>query len=109
MDYKTFKGKYVVVRCRDAGVHAGVLEDMEQRVCRLSEARRLWRWRVAKDEAGNQPCFLGEVAAHGLSDDYTRVGQPVDLFLTENCEVILCSEKAEKSIREKETFTYEGD
>ena len=35
-------GKYVVVRCRDAGVHTGVLEAHDGRECVLTESRRLW-------------------------------------------------------------------
>lgn len=85
-------GKYVIVRCRDAGVHSGVLEWAEGRECRLSESRRLWYWE-AKDKD-----FLSGVAIHGLTDR-SKLGHPIDIHLTENCEIILATDDAEKSIR----------
>lgn len=88
-------GKYVIVRCRDAGVHAGVLESYDGRSCVLSESRRLWYWKPA-----NNALFLSGVATEGLHED-SKVGAPCDIHLTENCEIILCSAKAESSIREK--------
>ena len=84
--------KYVIVRCRDAGVHAGVLERYAGRECELSESRRLWYW---KPIAG---AFLSSVAAHGLSNE-SKIGHPVDVVLTENCEIIATTEEAEASIR----------
>lgn len=41
-------GQYVIVRCRDAGVHAGVLESHQGRECVLTDSRRLWYWKPAK-------------------------------------------------------------
>jgi hypothetical protein len=41
-------GKYVIVRCRDAGVHSGILESHNGRECVLTESRRLWYWKTAK-------------------------------------------------------------
>ncbi len=85
-------GKYVIVRCRDAGVHAGVLESMNGRSCTLSESRRLWYWKCANGD------FLSGVAVYGLHSD-SKIGTPVDIALTENCEIIICTEEAEQSIR----------
>ena len=90
-----FIGRYVVVRCRDAGVHAGVLKSASGRGCVLSESRRLWYWKPA-----NGAAFLSGVAAEGL-DSASKVGAPVEIELTENCEIIACTEGAEKSIRAK--------
>ncbi|WP_425155515.1 DUF6948 domain-containing protein [Candidatus Palauibacter sp.] len=87
-------GKYVLVRCRDAGVHAGVLEEHEGRECVLAESRRLWYWRVADGGA-----YLSGVATEGLHED-SKVGVALErLHLTENCEIALCTERAEQSIR----------
>lgn len=91
-------GKYVIVRCRDAGVHAGVLKSRNGRECELTEARRLWYWKVA-----NKGAFLSGVATEGL-DSASNVGAPVDILLTENCEVIACNDVAEKSIREQPVY-----
>lgn len=88
-------GKYVIVRCRDAGVHAGVLESYEGREAVLTEARRLWYWKPA-----NRAAFLSGVAVEGLHED-SKIGLAVPrIMLTEDCEVIECSAKAAKSIRE---------
>ena len=86
-------GKYVIVRCRDAGVHSGILDNYNGRECVLTESRRLWWWKA------KQNAFLSGVATFGLSDA-SKIGVSVDrIHLTENCEIILCSKEAEKSIR----------
>lgn len=88
-------GKYVIVRCRDAGVHTGVLVSHHGRECVLSDSRRLWYWKPA-----NKQKFLSGVATDGLHSD-SKVGKPVDrIHLTENCEIIQVSKNAETSIRE---------
>src|SRR5690242_8236457 len=89
-----WEGKYVIVRCRDAGVHAGVLKSREDRQCELAESRRLWRWRVQ----GNKGVTLSDVATFGLDKRDTRVGAPVSIVLTENCELIECSKEAAENI-----------
>ena len=86
-------GSYVIVRCRDAGVHAGVLRARRGRTCELSESRRLWRWYPAKG------AFLSAVASYGLKHQESKVGAPVTIALTEDCEIILCAPDAEQSIR----------
>jgi len=91
-------GSYVIVRCRDAGVHAGVLTQTNGRECVLTESRRLWYWKAAKNSA-----FLSGVAAEGLHED-SKVGAPIDIHLTENCEIIRCSDAAETSIRGMKTY-----
>lgn len=91
-------GKYVIVRCRDAGVHAGVLESHNGRECVLTDSRRLWYWRPAKG------AFLSAVALEGL-DDSSKVGRTLPrLHLTENCEIIQCTPRAEQSIRSQGNY-----
>ena len=87
-----FEGRYVIVRCKDAGVHAGVLVADSGRTATLKDSRRLWYWK------SNKGSFLSGVARNGL-DDESKVGGEVDIHLTETCEIIPCSEIAEKSIR----------
>lgn len=91
MDTKMI-GRYVIVRCRDAGVHAGVLEMHEGRECVLNDSRRLWYWKPIKG------AFLSACAAYGLSTK-SKVGAPIRIHLTEICEIIECSDEAEASIR----------
>jgi hypothetical protein len=89
-------GTYVIVRCRDAGVHAGVLVSRNGRQCELSESRRLWKWVIAGTND-----FLSGVSSDGIAKG-SRLGCPISIVLTENCELIKCTKKAEKSIREYE-------
>ncbi len=86
-------GEFVLVRCRDAGVHCGILEEWGQgQVVVLIDARRLWRWRGANT--------LHEIATEGPSDEYTRISQPVPrIALIDAIEVIPCGEKATKNLR----------
>ena len=92
-------GKYVVVRTRDAGVHAGILKSRDGRECELMEARRLWYWKVAENGA-----FLSGVATLGLDHGGSKVGAPIDILLTENCEIIATTEKAAASIAQAPTY-----
>jgi hypothetical protein len=87
-------GKYVIVRCREAGVHAGILTSRDARQCELSQSRRLWRWRVA----GNKGVTLSDVAVHGLDQKDTKLSAAVDILLTENCEIIACTKEAAENI-----------
>lgn len=91
-------GKYVIVRCKDAGVHAGILESSNGRSCSLRESRRLWYWKPK-----NSAFFLSGVAKYGL-DDSSKIGEKCDIDLTENCEIILCTPEAERSISEMESY-----
>lgn len=87
-------GKYVIVRCRDAGVHAGVLKASEGRSAILTDARRLHYW-----QAGSKSAYLSGVANHGLASE-SKIGESVSrIVLSEDCEIIECTEKAEQNIR----------
>ena len=87
-------GKYVIVRCRDAGVHAGFLESYNGRECVLTESRRMWFWKPANGQK-----FLSGLAIAGAHED-SKIGVKLPrIFLTENCEIIECSAKSENSIR----------
>ena len=86
-------GKYVIVRCRDAGVHAGILKANNEREAVLKNSRRLWYWKPA-----NGKKFLSGVAVAGL-DASSKLGETLPLLhLTETCEIILCTKEAAKSI-----------
>jgi hypothetical protein len=87
-------GKFVIVRCRDAGVHAGVLLAHSGREATLQDSRRLWYWKPA-----DRKKFLSGVAVAGL-DPASKVGAALPLLhLTETCELILCTDVAADSIR----------
>ncbi len=91
-------GDYVIVRCRDAGVHAGILVSKHGRSCILSDSRRLWYWKPS-----NGASFLSGVAMEGL-DSSSKVGTRITVELTENCEIIKCSVKAQQSIQSQEDY-----
>ena len=86
-------GSYVLVRCRDAGVHAGELVAWKGRTAELKASRRLWRWHQARGG------LLSGVANYGLDHEKSIVGAPCDLILTETCEIIACTEEAASSIQ----------
>ena len=89
-------GKYVIVRCRDAGVHSGFLASYSGRECTLKHSRRLWYWKPADNKS-----FLSGVAVAGLHSS-SKVGTPVPIIhLTENCEIIQCTDEAIKSIQDQ--------
>ena len=85
-------GKYVIVRCKDAGVHAGILEHASGREALLSQSRRLWYWKSKKGS------FLSGVARDGITNE-SKVGGAVRVYLSETCEIIETSEEAERTIR----------
>ena len=86
-------GKYVLVRCRDAGVHTGFLDSYDGREAVLTDSRRLWYWRPAEGKK-----FLSGIAVSGLHED-SKVGAKLDkIILTETCEIIQCTTKATASI-----------
>ena len=90
-------GKYVIVRCRDAGVHAGFLESYNGRECVLTDSRRLWYWKPKDNKK-----FLSGLAVAGI-DSSSRVGEKLPrLHLTENCEIIECTDHAARSLQEIE-------
>jgi hypothetical protein len=87
-------GKYVIVRCRDAGVHCGVLESHSEREAVLIDSRRLWYWKPAG--CGK---YLSGLAIYG-ADSSSKIGVALPrLHLTETCEIIQCSSAAEASLR----------
>jgi len=97
-------GKFVIVRCHDAGVHAGFLESYNGRECILTESRRLWYWKPE-----NNASFLSGVATEGLHQD-SKIGPPIKIHLTENCEIIECTPICQTSISEFKSYESEdGD
>ncbi len=86
-----FVGRYVVLRCQSAGVHAGLLVSQTGDMAVLRNARRLWSWK-AKDGVA-----LSGVAIHGLAGGKVDTMVP-DIALTGVIETIPCSHAAWESI-----------
>ena len=86
-----FVGRYVILRCYSAGVHAGYLVSQTGDQAVLRDARRLWSWKAKAGVA------LSGVAVHGLA------GGKIDTLVTEIAltgviETIPCTDVARESI-----------
>ena len=90
---KELIGEYVIVRCRDAGVHAGYLVDYEGRNVTLKNSRRLWYWVCAEKQHS-----LSGVAAVGITDKSKIPAVVSTLVLSDACEIISTTDKCQKSI-----------
>jgi hypothetical protein len=79
-------GTYVIVRCRDAGVHAGeFVSHPTDRTVVLRNSRRLWHWEGAAS--------LSEIAVYGAKDVAAckfGVVIPNNTSLLDACEIIVC-------------------
>ena len=86
-----FVGRYCILRCYSAGVHAGwlVSQDGDQAV--LRDARRLWSWKAKAGVA------LSGVAIHGLDGGKIDTLVP-EIALTGVIETIPCSDVARETI-----------
>lgn len=75
---------FVIVRCRDAGVHAGVLVSNKGRTVELCDSIRIWYWSGAAS--------LSELAVYGPKNkEACKFGVPVPkITLLEACEIIVC-------------------
>ena len=93
---KKKSGKYVIVRCSAAGVHAGELVEHKGNQVVLANARRLWRWFSSLS--------LSDLAMEGPRKDKIEeniYSMPVDkITVMDACEVIECSAEGEKGIKE---------
>ncbi len=85
---------YVLVRCRDAGVHAGTLVSNKGRTVELKNSTRIWYW--------NGAASLSELAVFGAKNPATcKFGVKVSaITLLEACEIIVCGPAGAKMIQE---------
>ena len=85
-------GKFCVVRCRNAGVHAGLVVQANAEFVELKDARRLWSWK--------SKFTLSEGATLGFDPANSKVGCAIQVILTASdvCELIPCTEAAKKTI-----------
>lgn len=88
------KNQYCIIRCDRAGVFAGTIKERNGREVTLTNARRLWRWYGA--------LTISDLAVEGTTDPgRCRFTLEVpEITLLEAIEIVPCSVKAEKSIRE---------
>lgn len=84
--------EWVIVRCRDAGVHFGKLKSYEGREVVLEESRRMWYWVAEKGHT------LSGCAIHGIKKSSKIAGKIDKIILLEACEIIKCSKSSADSI-----------
>lgn len=88
--------EYVIVRCTQAGVHAGYLEKQTREHVILSYSRRIWYW--------NGAATLSEIAVYGLnpakaaSSKIAAKVRRVQLRQSDVCEVLACEAEGQASI-----------
>lgn len=92
----TTKGDYVIVRCRNAGVHAGYLKSRKDGVVQLENSRRLWRWWSKFTLSGLATC--GVLESKKSEVRFACVLAKIDLTELDVCEVIYCTKEARESI-----------
>lgn len=83
---KELSRSIVLVRSRDSGVWIGVLKSQDGDSVKLTDARKIWRWRGANTTS--------ELALRGCSKECSRVAEPVDVTVLGCCEVIDSNEDA---------------
>jgi len=91
-EHPTDDMKYCIVRCHDAGVHAGFVAEHEGRQVRLLQSRRLWRW-WGKTLSG--------LATEGtFAPEKCKFADEIpEIIVLDACEIIPCTQKAMESIR----------
>ena len=99
------EGDYVIVRCRNAGVHAGYLALREKGLVRLKNSRRLWRWWSKFSLSGLADC--GVLKSKVKEVRFSCVLAQVDLTESDVCEILYCTEKAMVSIQSIEDHENE--
>lgn len=92
MKQRIIKQRYVIVRCHDAGVHAGYLVNHKGREVELKNSRRIWYWKGAAS--------LSELALRGAREPHAcKFSVSLErVLLLEACEILFCSKEAQKMI-----------
>jgi len=96
---------FVIVRCRNAGVHAGYLESRKNGTLTLLNSRRLWRWWSKFTLSGL--AMEGVLKGKESECKFACVLPRLDLTDSDVAEVIYCTEKARDSIMGIPEYTNE--
>lgn len=87
-------GEYVIVRSRNEGINAGVVEMADETGVILIGARRIWYHRP---KVKTESWYEG-VANHGLSDDSKVSASVQRKVILEDYSMTLCTDEARQSI-----------
>jgi hypothetical protein len=90
------EGDYVIVRCRNAGVHAGYLKEQNVNTLVLENSRRLWRWWSKFSLSGLAMC--GVLQSRKSEVKFACVLPKITLVMADVCEIIPCTKDARLSI-----------
>lgn len=96
---KELIGEFVIVRCRNAGVHAGTLKSYKGQEVVLKDSRRLWYWKAA-----NKTHTLSGVAKEGITSESKIPPSVGNIVLMDACEIIQASPKCRDSILEAPSY-----
>jgi hypothetical protein len=88
--------EYVIIRCRNAGVHAGYLQSRDSDTLVLSNSRRLWRWWSKFTLSGL--AMSGILKGKENECKFACVLPKLTLTTSDVCEVINCTQEAKESI-----------
>ena len=89
-------GRYVIVRSRNEGINAGIVKVADETGVILKDVKRIWSHKP-KDK---KLSWYEGVAMSGLSDDSKASGFVNEKAIIEDYSITICTECAEKSIRE---------
>jgi hypothetical protein len=90
-----YLGKYVICRTRNEGINAGVVVEIDETGVVLDDARRIY-YHKPKDSSLS---WYEGVAQSGLHQE-SKISGPVKKIIIEDYSLTVCSDVAEKSIRE---------
>jgi hypothetical protein len=96
---------YVIVRCRNAGVHSGYLRSRNSDVLKLENSRRLWRWWSKFTLSGL--AMSGVLKGKESECRFSCVVPEIHLTCSDVAEVIYCTEEARQSIESIKEHTNE--
>ena len=96
VEARELDGDFVIVRCRNAGVHAGALVSRDAEVLELANSRRLWRWWSKFTLSGL--ATEGPLQSKFSEQRYACVLPKLQLTASDVCEVIPCTTQAKKAI-----------
>lgn len=98
-------GKPVIVRANVAGVHGGLLKEIEGTTVVLKNAYRLWRV-YTRDKSGS----ISDIAANGLKHDADHmVGAKLASVLIENPTGLEVSEMTDDAYKSLEEWENKND
>lgn len=94
--------KYVILRCRNAGVHFWKLTYAKNWVYRLQESRRLYYWRVKN----NQWISLSDLAINWLDDNNKTCAMISEIEITERewAEIIPVTQWVEDTFKNAKVY-----